>query len=912
MIDRSEAPVKSNWAGLKVLVLSPTPTDPLDCGNRRRIYFVCKRIKQLGGEIHFLHYPSEEQWAVALPAAEQRRMIADWDGYYLAPVTRRLYTPAREKDHGIDEWWDPGIGDMLNWLFRVQPFDVFIVNYIWLSKAFEYTPAGVVKIIDTHDRFTDRRTFFEVFGLEPDYFHVGEEDERVGLQRADIVWAIKSEEEELFRRVTNRPVLTLAHAEPVAAGLPKIRNDILRFGITGSANEVNIENFRNFLTVADDYIRRTLLPCEIVIGGACCERLADLNYPFVRQIGRLEHMDEFYDQVDVILGPMEFSTGLKIRIGEALSRVKAVVAHRHCFEGYAPTHAFHQLKSFEAMMQACRDLVRAPELIDELEAASVESMHLALREVHRTLEATLAARREGAAALVFVLDLGEAWEGSVAFDHVFEAAQYVGHQCPIAFFLDGERGRCEPGALSRLEGLGRVLLSPRAAAVLGREPGAPNLTRARVTSFEALLADGQLGFWFGSLPARLPAVRWRFAASAFVPIPVLAQRLDTRRLDRALARLERTFGEVIAMDRYRSPQLGRADRRGASTHLVPSLWCSEFSGALKAMAEAERVPVTFFTSAAHGVLVDLVCGIARRATSRPVEIVYDDRLKAGARIPAAPRGAAWPEPIPLSLYAERLGRGRRIPALLVELGHCEGFGALCELMDRSGVPRLALFEPSAPRPAVAGRAADRVGGVIESAVVLAQWLGDEPRFADLAERGRARYRALDPGWTIIWDLLGEIGERRRATAETAPSEAGDHEIGTEIVLRVGRRARRYMATGWVGDHGAGEGIEAFGIRPLEALAAADIEYKGLGTNGRETPWVSDARLCDGDGEGLALTGFAVRLAPHLRDRFDVVYEGAFIEGGVVGPIQNGAPCAAEAAGDRLEAIRVRLVERAAG
>jgi hypothetical protein len=146
MIDRYGARAKSNWAGLKVLVLSPTPTDPLDCGNRRRIYFVCKRIKQLGGEIYFLHYPTEEQWAVALPLAEQRRMIAEWDGYYVAPVTRRLYTPAREKDHGIDEWWDPGIGDMLTWLFRVQTFDVFIVNYIWLSKAFEYASPSVVKI----------------------------------------------------------------------------------------------------------------------------------------------------------------------------------------------------------------------------------------------------------------------------------------------------------------------------------------------------------------------------------------------------------------------------------------------------------------------------------------------------------------------------------------------------------------------------------------------------------------------------------------------------------------------------------------------------------------------------------------------------------------------------------------------
>jgi hypothetical protein len=73
-----------------------------------------------------------------------------------------------------------------------------------------------------------------------------------------------------------------------------------------------------------------------------------------------------------------------------------------------------------------------------------------------------------------------------------------------------------------------------------------------------------------------------------------------------------------------------------------------------------------------------------------------------------------------------------------------------------------------------------------------------------------------------------------------------------------------------------------GLR-LEALAAEDIEYKALGPNGRETPWVSNAKLCGTRGTGQPLTGFAIRLALHLRDRFDVAHEGAFIEQGVVVP-----------------------------
>jgi hypothetical protein len=59
-----------------------------------------------------------------------------------------------------------------------------------------------------------------------------------------------------------------------------------------------------------------------------------------------------------------------------------------------------------------------------------------------------------------------------------------------------------------------------------------------------------------------------------------------------------------------------------------------------------------------------------------------------------------------------------------------------------------------------------------------------------------------------------------------------------------------------------------------------------------------------------LTGFAVRLAPHVGDRFDVLYQGAFFESGVAGPHRNGALCISAIADDPLEAINVRVIRRA--
>jgi hypothetical protein len=44
--------------------------------------------------------------------------------------------------------------------------------------------------------------------------------------------------------------------------------------------------------------------------------------------------------------------------------------------------------------------------------------------------------------------------------------------------------------------------------------------------------------------------------------------------------------------------------------------------------------------------------------------------------------------------------------------------------------------------------------------------------------------------------------------------------------------------GWVGNRGKKLRIEAFSIRPIDTLVARDIEFKALGPNRRQTPWVT--------------------------------------------------------------------------
>jgi hypothetical protein len=145
----------------------------------------------------------------------------------------------------------------------------------------------------------------------------------------------------------------------------------------------------------------------------------------------------------------------------------------------------------------------------------------------------------------------------------------------------------------------------------------------------------------------------------------------------------------------------------------------------------------------------------------------------------------------------------------------------------------------------------------------------------------------------------------------ASLDSGTRDIRTEIVLHIEQVGdRRFTGGAWIGNRGSKQRIEAFAIRALETLSPQDIEYKAFGPNGRETPWITDAQFCGTRGRGMPLTGFAIRLAPHLRERFDVVYEGAFFESGISKESRNGEPCTPSRVDDPLEAVNVRLVEHA--
>jgi hypothetical protein len=158
--------------------------------------------------------------------------------------------------------------------------------------------------------------------------------------------------------------------------------------------------------------------------------------------------------------------------------------------------------------------------------------------------------------------------------------------------------------------------------------------------------------------------------------------------------------------------------------------------------------------------------------------------------------------------------------------------------------------------------------------------------------------------------LRPLDQNPAAPTDAPPSATPAAVLRTELVLHIEREGDRHFATGgWAGRIGSRLRVEALAVRPLGAIRPGEIEYKVYAADGRETPWVTQGKLCGTRGQSLPLTGFAVRLAPRLSEEFDVVYRGAFFASGPVPAVRNGEPCFAPLPGDPLEAVEVRIVAR---
>lgn len=341
---------------MRILVVSPTPSHPQDAGNRARIHALLLALQAAGHAIHLCLLARENPSPAAIAA-----MRAAWAEVVIVPHDRAGEARSLAPLHALDDWILPETDSAFVALAARKPaFDMVLVEYVFLSRAFEHFPDTVLKVLDTHDVFGGRAEALANLGLENRFFATTPAEEARGLDRAHLVLAIQQEEARVLARRTARPVLTLGHLPPDAPPLPPRAPDgRLVLGWIGSANPLNTRAIARFL---DALPPATLAAAraEIVLAGGGAAALGRAEEPGLRILGPVPSADMLYAAVDVVVNPHEGGTGLKVKTVEALARGRPVVGTDAAFAGLPASAAGHTARDAADLARITAGMLRDP------------------------------------------------------------------------------------------------------------------------------------------------------------------------------------------------------------------------------------------------------------------------------------------------------------------------------------------------------------------------------------------------------------------------------------------------------------------------------------------------------------------------------------------------------------------------
>lgn len=314
----------------KILLISPIPTHPPTAGNRVRLLRLAQAMSDMGHELVLAHIEREPGDGEAMReywGARYHPVRYPADRSFRPSLTRRVLKRLKlvnPYNYRLDDFYRSSVDAQLQTLAAQLMPDVVWVEYVFMSAALLNFPNSVVKVIDTHDVFTDRYQRFLAEGQKPQWFSTSASQELQGLKRADIVVAIQEMEAKFFRELGAQRVVTVGDFVPVVGAIDHSKQLDGRLLLVGSANSSNVHAANFFISQCLPLIQREIPNVELdIVGGMCSELNA---VPGVHLRGRVDDLGLCYAQAQLVINPAQFGSGLKIKSMEALGYGRGLVA----------------------------------------------------------------------------------------------------------------------------------------------------------------------------------------------------------------------------------------------------------------------------------------------------------------------------------------------------------------------------------------------------------------------------------------------------------------------------------------------------------------------------------------------------------------------------------------------------------
>lgn len=197
--------------------------------------------------------------------------------------------------------------------------DLVIADYVFCVSSLELAPPHARTAILMHDLFHSRDG-----NGEDSVATLSKSEEVRMLEQAQAVFAIQATEKAFVEDNVPRtvPILAPMPADPVDRPQPGADDRIL---FVGSFTAPNVVGLRWFLTEIWPQICTLRPRAQLYVAGTVC-RAFDEPIAGVEFAGLVPDLGVAYADAGVVISPLTFGSGLKIKLIEAMAQGKAIVA----------------------------------------------------------------------------------------------------------------------------------------------------------------------------------------------------------------------------------------------------------------------------------------------------------------------------------------------------------------------------------------------------------------------------------------------------------------------------------------------------------------------------------------------------------------------------------------------------------
>lgn len=331
-------------------------------------------------------------------------------------------------------------------LIRAVAPDCLIVEYLRLGYLVEgiqsFLGRPCLTLIDTLDVASRRMGAFHERG-EKHWINISEREECRALEGFDVIMAIQRNDAAAFRRMLpGKRTITVGHHVP-AVPLELVRKDWVEIGFVGSSDAPNRLGIERFLkNVWPELRERHGERVRLTIAGNICESLKGNAPEGVSCRGMVEDIERIYRFCDVIINPVDFGGGLKIKCVEALAYGRPLVTTPVGAEGMeaGAGEAYFACASDDEMLRILSQLVEDAPLRERVAHEAHDfaeknfSEEAAYGELARTVE-ELPARNDSAAGRPSAISLEGVEEVSLL--PASGAGRVKGHRTPVIIAVGG-------------------------------------------------------------------------------------------------------------------------------------------------------------------------------------------------------------------------------------------------------------------------------------------------------------------------------------------------------------------------------------------------------------------------------------------------------------------------------------------